>query len=47
MLQFLKRETNLTTTENGAVTYETTNSDCLDLFAAIGAIRRASEKEII
>lgn len=44
MLQFLKRETNLTTTENGAVTYETTNSDCLDLF---GAIRRASEKEII
>lgn len=47
MLQFLKRETNLTTTENGAVTYQTTTSDCLDLFAAIGAIRRASEKEII
>jgi len=47
MLQFLKRETNLTLTENGAVTYRTTHSDCLDLFATIGAIRRASEEEII
>jgi len=47
MLQFLKKEANLTVTENGAVTYRTTGSDCLDLFGTIGALRRASEKEII
>lgn len=47
MLNYLKNEVNRTFTENGAVTYESTMSDCLDLFATIGAIRRESEKEII
>lgn len=47
MLEFLKREANKTYTENGAVTYGTTMSDCLDLFATIGALRNASEEEII
>ena len=47
MLQYLKQESNKTFTENGAVTLKTTDSDCLDLFAAIGAIRRESDEEII
>lgn len=47
MLQYLKQESNKTFTENGAATYKTTHSDCLDLFATIGAIRRQSEEEII
>lgn len=47
MLRFLKKEANKTTTENGAVTYLTTQSDCLDLFATIGALRREPEAEII
>ena len=47
MLNHLKNETNKTYTENGAVTYTSTLSDCLDLFATIGAIRRESDKEII
>ena len=47
MLQYLKEEANRTATENGATTYITTYSDCLDLFATIGALRRESESEII
>ena len=47
MLQYLKQESNKTLTENGAVTLKTTHSDCLDLFATIGALRRESEQEII
>ncbi len=48
MLELLKRELNKSTfTENGAITYRTTLSDCLDLFATIGALRNASEEEII
>ncbi|MBQ2718446.1 MAG: DUF2828 family protein [Clostridia bacterium] len=46
MLQFLKQEANKTVTENGAVTHMTTGSDCLDLFATIGALRRESDSEI-
>lgn len=34
-------------TENGAVTNASTMSDCLDLFAAIGALRAADDQEII
>jgi len=47
MLEFLKRETNRTFTENGAPAHETTYSNCLDLFATIGALRRRDEDEII
>lgn len=46
MLNELKKEANRTLTENGAATYCTTQSDCLDLFAAIGALRREDDKEI-
>ena len=46
MLQYLKQEANKTVTENGAVTNLTTESDCLDLFATIGALRHASGSEI-
>ena len=47
MLNFLKREANMTFTDNGAVTYASTMSDCLDLFATAGALRNASDDEIL
>jgi hypothetical protein len=47
MLKFLKKQANRTRTENGAATYITTESDCLDLFAAIGAIRDESDEKIL
>lgn len=47
MLNALKAETNYTLTENGAVTHRSTLSHCLDLFSTIGAIRKASEEEIL
>ena len=47
MFRFLKKEANRTLTENGAVTYAGTLSDCLDLFATAGALRNASDEEII
>lgn len=47
MLEYLKQEANMTKTENGAATYASTGSDCLDLFATVGALRRESEEEII
>ena len=47
MLEFLKTEANKTYTENGAATYVSTKSDCLDLFATIGALRHASDEDII
>ncbi len=47
MLDHLKSEANLTETENGAVTYMSTGSDCLDFFATAGAIRREPDEEII
>ncbi|WP_434310766.1 DUF2828 family protein [Hominifimenecus sp. rT4P-3] len=37
----------MTRTENGAATYGTAGSDCLDLFATVGALRRESSEEII
>ena len=46
MLEFLKNMANKTRTENGAVTLRTTGSDCLNLFAAIGALRSQNEAEI-
>lgn len=47
MLNHLKKEANIAYTENGAVTNVSTKSDCLDLFATIGAIRTAEDGEII
>ena len=46
MLEVLKKTANNTYTENGAVTYRTSGKDCLDLFASIGALRRADEQDI-
>ena len=47
MLDALKQQANRTVTENGAATLITTRSDCLDLFATIGALRNASDQMII
>lgn len=46
-LDLLKKEENKTYTENGAVTYRSTLSNCLDLFANIGALRNAGEDDIV
>ena len=46
MLKFLKKEANMTHTENGSATYRSTQSECLDLFATIGALRRGCDEEI-
>ncbi len=47
MLEYIKNEANMTLTKNGAATYASTGSDCLDLFAAIGALRGAADRKII
>lgn len=47
MLEQLKEESNMTLTENGATTYISTKSHCLDLFSTIGAIRKSPESDII
>ncbi len=47
MLSYLKNTANTAYTENNAVTNMSTMSDCLDLFATIGAIRAADEQEIV
>ena len=47
MLQYLKNESNLTFTENGAVTNKSTGDYNIDLFATIGAIRHLTDEEII
>lgn len=47
MLNHLKNEANIAYTENGAVTNASTMSNCLDLFATIGAVRSADSREII
>jgi hypothetical protein len=46
-LNSLEEISNAAYTENGALSYATTLSDCLDLFATIGALRNASDEEII
>ncbi|WP_406545652.1 DUF2828 family protein [Succinimonas sp.] len=46
MLKELKELSNTALTENGAVTFRTTESYCLDLFATIGALRNSCEQEI-
>ena len=47
MLNFKKKEMDKTYTENDAVTYRSTNSKCLDLFATVGALHKESDCEII
>ncbi|SCY72403.1 protein of unknown function [Lachnospiraceae bacterium XBB2008] len=47
ILNVLKKEANTTYTENDAVTYRSTLSECLDLFATIGALRNAEEADIV
>ena len=47
MLNELKNEAGRTLTENGAAALRSTGSDCPDLFATIGALRNAGEREII
>ena len=46
-LEEFGKEENRTYTENGALTYRSTNSYCLDLFATIGTLRNAEDNEII
>jgi len=47
VLHFLRTQANRTYTENDAVTHITTGSDCLDLFATIGALRSEADVEIV
>lgn len=47
MLAYLKNAANRAYTENGAVSYASSMSDVLDLFATIGALRGAPEQEIV
>lgn len=49
MNQFLhdmKKETNFTTTENGAGAYKSTLNACLDMFGSMGAMRHSDDAEI-
>ena len=46
MLEYLKEESNKTLTENFALTYKSTGSECLDLFATVGALRNSDKDEI-
>lgn len=46
MLEFLKNMANQTLTENGALTLRSTGSDCLNLFATIGAMHSQNAAEI-
>ena len=45
-LSFLQRETNFTSTENGAIALKTTNSQLLDLFGCIGSLRTRDNTDI-
>ena len=46
MLDYLKHESNYTYTENGALTHITTESDLVDLFATLGALRGAGDSTV-
>lgn len=45
-LSFLKKESNFTTTENGAVALKSTNSSLVDLFGVVGGLRNRQISEI-
>ncbi len=47
LLQEIKKDTNYTTTENGAVTHKSTLNSCLDLFAMGAALRDREENDLI
>ena len=44
---YMKKETNWTSTENGAGAYNSTMNACLDMFGALGAMRHSSDADII
>ena len=46
-LEKLKEMSDMTYTENGAVTNKSSGSDCLDFFASIGGMRNRDEQDII
>ena len=46
MLEELKKEAEMTLTENGAAAYSTSGSACTDFFGTAGALRNASPDEI-
>lgn len=46
MLEELKKEANKTVTLNGAVTFKSTGTHCLDLFSSIGAMRLVDKSKI-
>ncbi|MBR3043838.1 MAG: DUF2828 family protein [Oscillospiraceae bacterium] len=46
MLNLLKKESNITRTENGALTHRSSGTDCMDLFFRAGGMRGAAESEI-
>ena len=42
----MKKQSNLTRTENGAIAIRSTGNACLDLFGSIGSLREADESRI-
>ena len=46
MLNFLKKESNLTYTGNGGTAYRSSESFCLDMFFKAGAMRNSTAEEI-
>jgi hypothetical protein len=47
IIEAIEQQSNLTTTENGAITNQSSLSKCVDFFAQGGAIRNRSESDVI